>query len=267
MGKYILGIKDTSIKGDTNDVVYVMSQLNLSVLEYSLFHRYKEQEIWTIRRRRQLMSLLEGKEIKINSIFMSLMNKEEFNLFSTDNITYLKIKDIIIRMIDISAEIGTKRIILPVFYDKLSYSEGLQLFIERISEIGEYAHKTDVEMLFENQINSEINKRLIEKINLNNIKICFDTGNVYFFCNNICREFNVIKNYVGEIHLKDFPFDIDIGAGEIQFWNIIQEIFRFKHDIPLIIEKNFKQYENIEESKKVIKNIFMMLEKINPPNY
>jgi len=254
----LIGIKDTSVEGDLYQIADILGEAGIQNLEYSVLHYYKEQEIWDTQKRKQVLKLLEERGLNINSVFMSLMSRPEFNLLSDDEKTYTAIKGIISNVIEYCHELRSSIVILPFFNNDLFLSKGLETFVERVSDICEIAERNSVNLLIENSLNAKINKRLIERVNPCNLKICFDTGNSYGFVGDINGEINYLKEYVGEIHLKDFPVDLDIGDGEIDFQTFIQNIVFGCGNIPVIIEKNSGKYNSITCLKKIREHICEM---------
>ena len=88
------------------------------------------------------------------------------------------------------------------------------------------------------------NKNLIKKVPSNNLKICFDTGNCFGLTGNLLEEYCCVKENIGEIHLKDFPVDSNVGDGFIDFKNFITKAHNNRARIPIIIEKTLGKYKS-----------------------
>lgn len=100
----------------------------------------------------------------------------------------------------------------------------------------------DINIYIENMFDDSpyLLKKLIEEINLDNVKVCLDFAHAFISKTNINEWVNELKPYIGHIHINDNNGQEDshlkLGEGNInykQLFNIIKDL-----DVSVLIEMN-----------------------------
>jgi sugar phosphate isomerase/epimerase len=154
------------------------------------------------------------------------------------------------KVLDLAESLGVKYVSTDT--GEIEEEEDKEKFFREIRKIGEYAAPKNISICIEmhgDWFNSgKKGSEIIKDIDLDNVKINYDTGNVIFF--NDTRPEDDIKYalpFLGFIHLKDssgkykdwdFP---TIGEGAINFEKIFNSIKDYKGPISLEIEFDGKK--------------------------
>ncbi len=131
---------------------------------------------------------------------------------------------------------------------------------DRLRAIGENAEPLDVNVCLETHPdlihNGDIALETMKAVNHPNIRVNFDTGNVYFYNHNIdaVTEVQKIVDYVGAVHLKDtnggyrtwhFPA---LGEGVVDYKAVFQTLNDVGFYGPFTMELEGIEGENLDEA-------------------
>lgn len=105
--------------------------------------------------------------------------------------------------------------------------------------------------------NGDVGKKTMENVNHPNVKINFDTANIYFYNKDIDakEELKKILPWLGSVHLKDsmkryydwaFP---SIGGGKIDFPGLLNILNELNTEIPLTLEIEGEKGEKLDLSE------------------
>lgn len=117
-----------------------------------------------------------------------------------------------------------------------------ELVYNRLRQAGEIAHKHSVTIVLETHpdlcVNGDVALQTMKAVNHPNVRVNFDTGNIYFYNQNVdvVAELKKIMPYVASVHLKD------IGAPAYQTWNfpaLGAGMVNFPGVIELLNERDF----------------------------
>lgn len=146
-----------------------------------------------------------------------------------------------------------------------------------LQEIGDVAKANDIFISIETHphynTNGDRGKETMENVNHPNIKINFDTANVYYYNKNVDgkEELKKVLPWIGSIHIKDcmkrykdwcFPA---IGDGAVDFPGILKILDPLDQTIPLTLELEGVKGEdlNLEKAKDNVARSFAYLKNIN----
>ena len=118
----------------------------------------------------------------------------------------------------------------------------------------------NVRILFESNYNPKNLKTFIEKFDLKNFGINYDSGNSASLNYDVDVEFNHYGKYIKNIHLKDRILNgktIRLGKGNANFQKIFKNIKRIRYNNLLILQtaRSLTKNKDIEELKINIKYV------------
>ncbi len=160
------------------------------------------------------------------------------------------------RTLNIANEMDVKVIFVSVHAGETDKS----VVYERLRTIGENAEPLDVKVCLETHPdmahNGDIALETMKDINHPNIRINFDTGNVYYYNHdvNAVTEVEKIIDYVGAVHLKDtnggyrtwhFPA---LGEGVVDYKVVFQTLNDAGFYGPFTMELEGIEGENLDEA-------------------
>lgn len=106
---------------------------------------------------------------------------------------------------DLTRQLGAKLIFVSVHAGDMDRS----LVYDRLRAVGETCARYDVSVIMETHpdliTNGDIARQTMEGVNHPNIRVNFDTANIYYYNEGIdgIEEMKKVLNYIGAIHLKD----------------------------------------------------------------
>ena len=160
------------------------------------------------------------------------------------------------RTLNIANEMDVKVIFVSVHAGETDKS----VVYERLRAIGENAEPLDVRVCLETHPdlahNGDIALETMKGVNHPNIRINFDTGNVYYYNHdvNAVAEVEKIVDYVGAVHLKDtnggyrtwhFP---TLGEGVVDYKDVFQTLNAAGFYGPFTMELEGIEGENLDEA-------------------
>ncbi|MHA1341308.1 MAG: sugar phosphate isomerase/epimerase family protein [Promethearchaeota archaeon] len=120
--------------------------------------------------------------------------------------------------------------------------------------------------------NGDRGKETMENVNHPNVRINYDTANIYYYNKDIdgVEELKKILKWVGSVHIKDCMLNYHewnfptIGEGKVNFSEIIKTLDQLDKTIPLTLEIEGVKGENLtlEETKQRIQKSVQYLENL-----
>lgn len=158
--------------------------------------------------------------------------------------------------LNIANEMGVKVIFVSVHAGETDKN----VVYERLHAIGENAEPLSVNVCLETHPdmahNGDISLETMKGVDHPNIRINFDTGNVYYYNHNVdaVSEVKKIVDYVGAVHLKDtnggyrtwhFP---TLGEGVVDYKSVFQTLNDAGFYGPFTMELEGIEGENLDEA-------------------
>ncbi|MHA1684130.1 MAG: sugar phosphate isomerase/epimerase family protein [Promethearchaeota archaeon] len=142
----------------------------------------------------------------------------------------------------------------------------LKLF-EKLRELGDAFKENDLKLCMETHpnlvTNGKVGRETMEQINHENVRINFDTANMYYYNKGIdaVKELDLIAEFVGSVHLKDsngkvkswyFP---TLGEGIVDFPAIVKKLssIGFKGPYTMELEGIEGQKLDLDQTKEMVK--------------
>jgi inosose dehydratase len=157
-------------------------------------------------------------------------------------------------------EVANKLGVKVVFVSVHAGDQDRKVIYGRLRQIGENAAKFGIKVCVETHPdmahNGDVALETMQGVNHPNIRINFDTGNVYFYNHNVAAvsELKKIVKYVGAVHLKDtnggyrtwhFPA---LGEGVVDFKTIFQILNDAGFNGPFTMELEGVEGEKLDEA-------------------
>ncbi len=220
---------------------------------------------WEKAHRNETLKLLEDVGLKISSFYLPF------------NIKNKKLKDYFNDACLIAKEMGVKIFILSVNSKKQVLSKVYSL----MKEIGDIAKEHDITLCMEGHpdliTNGNIGRETMKNINHPNIRVNWDTGNIYYYNEKIddrptdgIKEMKKIAPWLGSVHLKDtngkpnewhFPA---LGEGIVDFKKVFKVANKAGIYGPFTMELEgiYGEKMEFEGYKKRVENSFAYLKSL-----
>lgn len=162
-----------------------------------------------------------------------------------------------------AARMGVRTIVYPMFEKASLASESdIQCFTRHINMIGSIAQELGIRIALEISMDSEKLECIFDGINLANIGLCLDTGNLY---NQRIDIFEILNNgklnkYIFHIHIKDRDCsgrNVKLGNGCVDLKGILKCLLEIGYKGLLITEtdRGMDPFVTAIENKKHIMNL------------
>lgn len=153
----------------------------------------------------------------------------------------------LINLIDLvikASKLDVCYVIYPMFESaELNTIEAGDKFIKYLGIISRIAKQSNISIALEFSRDVEWLNAFFEKVNLENVGLCIDTGNLYaanISALDVIRNFKY-KNKIFHIHLKDRDNqknNVVLGKGEVNFREILLSLVKEKYEGTMVIESD-----------------------------
>ena len=132
------------------------------------------------------------------------------------------------KIIDQSCKAGFNRIILPLL-EKNHVSTELrkEMFNTVFKKISHSLESNNVELDLETSLPPHEEKLLLDKLNHEKVRICFDMGNSASFGYSPTEVIRTIGNFIGSVHIKDRKLNghsVPLGQGVVNFHEVFKNL-------------------------------------------
>jgi L-ribulose-5-phosphate 3-epimerase len=222
----------------------IISKLGFSGIEW-IYDKNSESSnpILTETGRKEMLYFSKKNNVNLENIvfdwFLSnpFLQKNE----SDQNKTIQKFFD----LMQYSEDVGFKRIIFPLLdKNKINSDKEITNLIKYFKKyIIKKLDSLDIEIHFETALPSEKEKFIVNSLNHEKIKICFDMGNSASEGFDPIEVINTLENDLGSVHIKDRIFhgsSVPIGKGDVKFHQIFNSLNKINFNGPI----SFQIYRN-----------------------
>ena len=201
-----------------------------------------------------MKTLSKKYQIKLENIVLDWFLK--YPLISNYNDDII---DKLIFLIGQSKKAGFKRIIFPLLEDNSINSLSKQILFKKIfqEKIGDTLIKNNIEMHFETDLDPGLESKLLDSLNNEKLKICFDMGNSESYGYDPKKHLAKISNNLGSVHIKDRKFQsssFPLGKGDVNFYDVFQSLHSQNFNGPI----SFQVYRN-----KISDNFLVLKKSLN----
>tara|TARA_A100001011_G_scaffold400064_1_gene512080 strand:+ start:2920 stop:3753 length:834 start_codon:yes stop_codon:yes gene_type:complete len=237
---------------------FLANKIGLKYMEWTLDYKnlYKNP-IFTNEGIREIKNLSKKYNIKIKSLTGDCFMQKPFWKFSSSK----KYIDDLKKIIKACRNLKIKYIIFPLVDNSSikNKTEENKIILE-FKKLNNILTTNNVRILFESNYNPKNLKTFIEKFDLKNFGINYDSGNSASLNYDVDVEFNHYGKYIKNIHLKDRILNgktIRLGKGNANFQKIFKNIKRIRYNNLLILQtaRSLTKNKDIEELKINIKYV------------
>tara|TARA_B110000967_G_scaffold172024_1_gene182847 strand:+ start:10247 stop:11068 length:822 start_codon:yes stop_codon:yes gene_type:complete len=136
-------------------------------------------------------------------------------------------------------KLGVKKYIMPFFNKSEINPDNLTDFIEPLTVISNVASKYDIEISLETILTGKELLDLLNMLNLDNIKVVYDTGNRVAFGHDLSRDIELLSDNINHIHIKDKNINNDnviLGTGLVNFSDVFESITNINYKGSYVFE-------------------------------
>ena len=203
----------------------IAAKLGLDNIELIADREYNEENpIWSIKGVEKLKKISSQYSIGIKTI----CNDNIINYSLLNNNTL----DKNIKLIKIAKKLQCDKYILPLFEKSelniLNYKE----FIDSVNLIARHCEESNITLCLETILKGEDLLFVLNKLESENIKIVFDTGNRIAFGHNIYDDIIILKDKIEHIHIKDKSIDnenVILGTGLVNFLEVFKALKKINY--------------------------------------
>lgn len=169
----------------------------------------------------------------------------------------------LLKLIELSAKVGFKRIILPMLeQNSLSIKKRKLKFIDIFrTQVIDSLTTHKIEMHLETDLTPQDEFNLIKEFDNDIMRICYDIGNSASF-GFPPSSINIIKDHVGSVHIKDRIIggdSVPLGQGSVDFLAVFSILNKINFDGPYTFQvyrnKKSNNIDILEKSIMFINNI------------
>jgi len=167
-------------------------------------------------------------------------------------------------LIQSCSDVGFKRIIFPLLdKNKINSDKEITNLIKIFDKkIIKQLDSLNIEIHFETSLSPEEEKRIIESLNHEKLKICFDMGNSASEGFDPVKVINILDDNLGSVHIKDRKYggpSTALGQGDVKFLRVFKslKLINFSGPITFQIYRN-KDSDNIS----ILKNSLTFINEI-----
>lgn len=202
------------------------AKLGLDNIELIADREYNEENpLWSFKGVEKLKRLSSKYSVGINTICND--NIINYSLLN-DNIINKNIE-----LIKIAKKLECDKYILPLFEKSELNISNYKEFINSINLIAKYCEESNITLCLETILKGEDLLFVLSKLESENIKIVFDTGNRVAFGHNIYDDIRILKEKIEHIHIKDKSIDnenVILGTGLVNFLEVFKALKKINYE-------------------------------------
>jgi len=246
----------------------IIKELGFMGIEW-IYDKKSENDnpILSSKGRKEMLQISSQFDIKLENIVFDWFLSHP--LLIDDGLSVDKKIEKLNSLIELSDEIGFKHIILPllekneIILPKLR-KKFVDIFFKKIAR---HLDSRNIQIHFETSLPPIEEKNLMDEINHNKIKLCFDMGNSASVSYPPSIALKVIKQHLGSVHIKDRIIDgpsVPLGKGVVNF----KQVFTLLKQLNFIGPYSFQVYrdknsDNISQLKSSLNFINNIMAKCN----
>ena len=138
-----------------------------------------------------------------------------------------------IELIKIAKKLECDKYILPLFEKSELNISNYKEFINSINLIAKCCEESNITLCLETILKGEDLLFVLSKLESENIKIVFDTGNRVAFGHNIYDDIRILKEKIEHIHIKDKSIDNEnvlLGTGLVNFLEVFKALKKINYE-------------------------------------
>ena len=228
-------------------------KLNFKLLEWTLDHKKLYSNPLMVRSgQKEIKNLCSKYNFKITSLTGDCFMQKPF--WKEKKSKILKLQNDFLNIINESAKVGIKFIILPLVDNgKIENKKQETILISFLKKIYPVLRANKVKILFESDFEPKKYLKFIKKFNPNFVGINYDIGNSASFGFDAKSELNIYGKYINNVHIKDRIYrgkTVELGKGNADFSIVFEKLKQIKYKGNLILQGARSQNKQDEEMLK-----------------
>ena len=208
------------------------SNININFIELLVEREFNKQNpFWTKKGRQEICEAHVENNLNIYSICNDyIINHSLINC---------EVQKEIINFIELTAKINCKKIILPLLEKSSLNMETFDNYVLIVKKISKVASEYNIKICIESLLTGSRVKDFIEKIDEENVKLVFDTGNRVLENPNLESEIMLLDNLIEHVHIKDKNIkseNVLLGTGLVNFEKIFLALNKINYKGPYVFE-------------------------------
>tara|TARA_B100001093_G_scaffold508970_1_gene572141 strand:+ start:5797 stop:6615 length:819 start_codon:yes stop_codon:yes gene_type:complete len=143
------------------------------------------------------------------------------------------------KFLDSAIELDCSVLIFPFLEESNITKSNMLDFVPLIRDMADHLNGTEIIIVIESLLEAKDLRNLLEKINLDNIKCVFDTGNRINLTNNLSSEINILGDLIHHVHIKDKDKEgnnVILGTGMVNFNDAFKSFNKIDYKGPYVFE-------------------------------
>lgn len=137
--------------------------------------------------------------------------------------------------------LGIKNLILPLYGKSNLNLNNFNKFIAPLKRYNEISKNNKIKLLIETNLEIKYLIPMFKKINSNNFRMLYDTGNRIINKNNNYDDIIKLSHFIGHIHIKDKTINnknVIIGNGDVNFDHVFKNLKKINYNKNFTFETN-----------------------------
>ena len=241
----------------------ILSKLSFDGIEW-IYDKYSESTnpLLSQTGQSEMVTISKQFNIELENIVFDRFISDPFlqkdSSLQEQNITKLS------NLIQHSSDVGFKRIIFPlVDKNKINSDKELSTLIKIFKEkIIENLDSQNIEIHFETSLPVKEEMLIVNELNHEKIKICFDMGNSASMGFDSKNVINTLDSNLGSVHIKERKLNgvsTPLGQGDVKFFDVFESLKEINFCGPMTFQvyrdKNSNEISILKDSLTFIKEI------------
>jgi hexulose-6-phosphate isomerase len=218
---------------------YVAAELGLNEIEFIFdYYRYEENPLYTEEGIKSINKLIVETGIAVNSICFDYFMRRPFYKINPSHYDMLQEnRDMLERIITSCTAMGAHIVEIP-FVDNSSIKtmDEQDSFVSFIVDI---AKNTDIIINLETDYAPVSFRKLLQSINLKNVKANYDSGNSSGLGYDPYHEVTTLNEYITNVHIKDRKYkgtSVSLGQGDADFDKLFDGLMKIGYSGSYILQ-------------------------------
>lgn len=238
--------------GYWKDEFTIANEIGVSYIEFILDHNdYEKNPLLSDLGINEIENIIQKTGVGVRSICADIFM--EAPLHSENSFISHFSKEILLKLIENSAKLGIKDIVIPcVDQSTLKGESDQKRLIENLTEPIKLANKRKINLALETDLAPIPFLNLLNKLDAGVVKVNYDIGNSASLGFDIFEEFNLYGNRISDIHIKDRELgggSVVLGAGNANFKSFFEVFSNIDFKGPIVMQV-YRDDEGVEIFKK-----------------
>jgi sugar phosphate isomerase/epimerase len=144
-----------------------------------------------------------------------------------------------ISLVTQAKKLGIEKYILPFFESSELTIDNMKQYIEPIRRVATFANESKMLVCLETILTGQELIKLLELINMSNVKVVYDTGNRVAFGHDLAGDIRLLGDHIAHVHIKDKNKNNEnvlLGTGLVNFESVFSAFNDINYEGPFTFE-------------------------------